>query len=72
MGVWDLRRAVLAGETNQIIRYLDQMLEKVTTRAIELLPNSTNQVPLQVILVDVSGFNLRQHMCLSCKFFELK
>jgi len=66
LGSWDLRRAVLTGEMKQITRYLDQMLEKVTIRAIELLPNSTNEVPLQDIIVDADAFSVRQHMCLSC------
>jgi len=62
---WDVRRFILAGKRDEYRRYQVYIIEKVTQKllASALSGKDVSQI---VILIDLSGFNTRQHGCLPC------
>lgn len=65
MGEWDLRSAVLQGKLPRVLRYMDWFQEKILHQILEA-QKSGKPVTRAVVLVDVEGFNLMQHLCSSC------
>jgi hypothetical protein len=67
-GKWVIRKAAQNGQINHLIRYMIKtMLEEPRVRAEELSKASGKQNSRFVMLVDLSGYNLREHACLQCK-----
>jgi len=70
---WDIRKFMLAGKGAYLTRYIDFLYEETATR-IRTLANSTqSDITQWVLLVDMNGYNLRQHACLACLpfYFDL-
>lgn len=65
MGEWDLRSAVLQGKLPRVLRYMDWFQEKILHQILEA-QKAGKPVTRAVVLVDVEGFNLMQHLCSSC------
>jgi hypothetical protein len=66
LGSWDLRRAVLSGKLERILRYVSMIYERTTNRIREMA--ARNQTVSQgIVILDIADFNLRQHGCFQCK-----
>lgn len=65
LGEWDLRSAVLQGRTPRILRYMDQFQETLLHKILDAQKDGKN-VTRAVVLIDVEGMNLMQHLCPSC------
>jgi len=62
---WDLRRAILQGRNQRLLRYLYRLLEDITEQIFEAQENGQN-VTRFVVLGNADGFNLVQHACSLC------
>jgi hypothetical protein len=68
----DIRKQLLAGKREDVIRYFHQLLEKREIKTLTLLGligNGTDDKPAAdrvTAIVDLQGYNLRQHGCLTC------
>ncbi|CAL8079969.1 unnamed protein product [Orchesella dallaii] len=65
MGDWDLRSAVLQGRMPRLLRYLDWYQEEIIRQILAAQDNGKN-VTRAMVLVDIEGFNLLQHLCPAC------
>lgn len=68
---WDIRKRMVAhgaiGRT-QLARYNDQLLERGVVRIREgKNPITGKPVTQAVVLIDLNGYNRRQHGCAACK-----
>jgi len=64
---WDIRKLLLAGKREQLIRILDQMLESGLVR-IRNIQGQGGNVTQWIIILDLTNYNLRQHACVNCEF----
>ncbi len=65
-GLWDIRRAVLSGETDRVYKYLIRIWEQTTGRA--RTANAQNpKVTQWVSVTDLHRYNLKQQGCLGCE-----
>jgi len=60
----DLRRLLINGKN--ISRYWDQIMEEATLRVREVRNETGKPINHVISLMDLHGFNLRQHGCLAC------
>ena len=62
---WDIRKQLLAGNRDKMIRYFDQMCESAHTviRKDQAAGRNTTQ---WVQILDLHNYNLRQHACVTC------
>ncbi|ODM89746.1 SEC14-like protein 2 [Orchesella cincta] len=66
-GEWDVRGAVLTGRAQRVIRYINQALEHGVKMVRDLQQEGKNVTRLNLI-IDLDGFNIRQHGCVQCLF----
>jgi len=64
-GLWNLRKAVLAGKAKETIRHWDQIIEGLAERIREL-DRGSNNVTRFTIVCDMNGYSPRTHACLNC------
>ncbi|CAL8089273.1 unnamed protein product [Orchesella dallaii] len=62
---WDIRRAVLQGKGQRLLRYMDYLLESITTQVFERQDRGMNVTQWKV-LGNADGFNLIEHGCPLC------
>ncbi|XP_021965611.1 SEC14 cytosolic factor isoform X2 [Folsomia candida] len=65
LGDWDIRRAILAGLGNRLMRYMDKIYEDSTT----FLRNANSagmEIVQATIIMDMSGFHAITHTCPRC------
>ncbi|XP_021961916.1 SEC14-like protein 2 [Folsomia candida] len=65
VGDWDLRRAVVAGQSNRLMRYFSKLFEEGFTMARKFQENGQNATQ-GTIIFDMGNFNLIQQGCLRC------
>ncbi|XP_021958783.1 SEC14-like protein 2 isoform X1 [Folsomia candida] len=65
VGDWDVRRAVLAGQSDKLIRYFDKLLEEVTTLIRDAQKSGENMTRFNHIM-DMANYNLRIQACPLC------
>jgi hypothetical protein len=64
---WDIRKYTVSGQRQVLTRHWDQMLEKIALKLRQLGNSSTIREDVKGILImDISGHNVRQHACLTC------
>lgn len=66
LGAWDIRAAVVQGKLPRLTRYVDHFLETLVQK-IFTAQESGVEVTRALFLIDLEGFNLKQHTCPSCK-----
>ena len=59
---WNIRKHVIAGQLDTFRRYIDSMLEDVTTQARRNSSNSNEWT----FMVDLNGYDGREHGCAGC------
>jgi len=71
MGVWDIRKCALAGQTPQMIKYIVKHYLEGPTRVARTLrnPQTGGNVTQFTSIMNMQGFNLRQGACLGCLQF---
>jgi len=62
---WDIRQAAIQGKGQRLLRYLDYLMENVTTQVYERL-GAGMPVTQWKVLGNADGFNLIQHGCALC------
>ncbi|CAL8098298.1 unnamed protein product [Orchesella dallaii] len=62
---WDIRRAVLQGKGQRLLRFVINLVENITTQMYERQELGMN-VTQVVVLGNADGFNLIQHACPLC------
>ena len=67
VGSWDIRKIVLAGKTAQLDRLFIKIFEKNAVK-VRNISMKTGLVTQGILILDESGFNVRQHACLACKY----
>lgn len=65
---WNVRRAVMAGQSRKLMRYLDKQLEEVATLMREARQNGQNMTQFKRIM-DMTNFDFRIQACPLCEFF---
>lgn len=64
---------MISGEADKLQRYLEQQLEYGTHYGYNLtFKTKQNQDGKGVLIVDLNGFNIRQHACLQCASFYIR
>lgn len=67
-GRYDLRRIGIGGNMRQFLRYLDRYMELAVTKTRELAAAEPERnISQAIMIIDLNGFNIRQHMCIQCK-----
>ena len=69
IGKWDIRRIALSGLQDKYDRYrlyLHELMAKKMRERNEKHPDHVNYGFL--VILDLGGFNLRQHGCIQCEF----
>lgn len=66
IGDWDIRRAVIAGKGDKLMRYFDKVFEEASTMIRLMQADGQNATQL-IVIFDVSSFSLGQHSCPRCK-----
>jgi len=70
LGQCDIRKLALTGLLDKAHRNIYYTLEKASAKIREIRQTEKGKDVNNVILImDVSGFNLRTHGCLRCEFF---
>jgi len=71
MGVWDIRKCALAGQSPVMIKYIVKHYLEGPTRVARTLrnPNNGKNVTQFNSIMNMQGFNLRQGACLGCLQF---
>jgi hypothetical protein len=64
--LWDLRRGVLQGKRDQIIRWMTKGIQDAVEHIRELQHEGKN-VTRWNFIINMKNFNLIQHGCLQCK-----
>jgi len=67
-GLWDIRKAMLAGQRQELARYLDFVYESIDVKIRETRNRSGADVTQFLHLIDMSNYSLKQHGCASCEF----
>jgi len=65
-GRWKPRRLIVAGKRKQVARYLDYILEKWYEKIREEEIRTDANVTQGVFILDLNGYSLMEHACLSC------
>ena len=66
---WDIRRFMLAGKGAYLVRYIDYLFEKTATRIRDLANSTQTDITQWILIIDMNGYNVRQHACLACLHF---
>jgi len=69
--LWDVRKVLLSGNRDKLVRYFDQMCESTFIRIRNIQAQGGN-VTQWVHIVDLVSYNLRQHACINCEFLAQK
>lgn len=66
---WNIRKIILAGKTEQFFRCSMRFFEIMTAKGREINKANGDDESLAqfTVLVDLKGYNLRQHGCVACK-----
>lgn len=62
---WDIRTGALRGKSQRLLRYMDYLLESITTQVFERQAKGMNVTQWKV-LGNADGFNLIEHGCPIC------
>ena len=63
LGKWNIRQLALSGQGDRYTRYINRMVEE----ALAQVRNSGSKNVTQfVMVVNLNGYNTRQHACLAC------
>jgi hypothetical protein len=65
-GRWKPRRLIVSGKRKQVSRYLDFILEKWYEKIREDEARTGGNVTQGVFILDLNGYSLNEHACLSC------
>ncbi|OXA47457.1 Patellin-2 [Folsomia candida] len=65
VGDWDIRRAVVAGQSDRLKRYFNKLFEEASTLTRKFQENGQNATQ-GMIIFDMGNFNLIQQGCLRC------
>ncbi|XP_035712244.1 SEC14-like protein 2 [Folsomia candida] len=65
VGDWDLRRAIVAGQSERLKRYFSKLFEEASTLTRKFQENGQNATQ-GTIIFDMGNFNLIQQGCLRC------
>jgi len=66
-GKYDLRRIGISGNYNAFLRYLDRYMELAVSKIREANAETPEKhISQAVMIIDLNGFNIRQHMCIQC------
>lgn len=65
LGEWDIRKGILQGKRDRVMRYLDKAFEDAALKIRQKQAKGMN-VTQAVFLINLSGFNLAQQGCLQC------
>lgn len=63
-GTWDLRRAIVTGQTDRLQRYFDRLFEESSVLLRKMDENATQFITI----MDMSDFNLITQGCPRCNF----
>jgi len=66
LGRWNIRRYVIAGKQEVVQLLLRRMVEEVITKIFRTAENMGKDIDQFYFIVDLQGFNNRQHICLAC------
>jgi len=66
VGEWDLRKAVVSGESARVGRYIDKIYEEITTKVRHMRMVEGKNVTQYYLIFDMDGFNLVQQGCPGC------
>ena len=65
-GKWNIRKIALAGKMPDLRHYVNGMMEYGYSAARELTQTTGKDINQWIMLVDLKGYNLRQHACAAC------
>jgi hypothetical protein len=65
-GKWDLRKYILAGKRDIILRAQQQVFERSFQNIWEVADKTGKDVDQYHLIVDMEGFHTRQNLCLGC------
>ncbi|XP_021964963.1 phosphatidylinositol/phosphatidylcholine transfer protein SFH2 [Folsomia candida] len=65
LGDWDLRKGIVQGKRDRVIRYLDKAFEDVALQIREKQARGEN-VTQAIFLINLANFNLAQQGCFQC------
>ncbi|OXA56328.1 SEC14-like protein 2 [Folsomia candida] len=65
LGDWDIRKAILAGKSKRLMRYIDHLVEEVTSLVRSSQERGMN-ITQWTLILDMNNYNLAQHGCLQC------
>lgn len=77
IGQWDIRKQVIAGKSERFVlcamRTVEVMHQKIRQRneEVSLQGDAKQNVTSFILLVNLQGYNLRQHACFGCKFHKV-
>lgn len=66
VGEWDMRRAVLAGQSDKMRRFMVKCFEEVTTVLRNMQARGSNATRVNIIL-DLGSLNFQVQACPRCK-----
>lgn len=67
---WDIRRVVVEGKSQRLMRYLYRLLEDVNLQIFESHEQGNKNVTRFVLVAQAEGFNYVQHACTLCTLFR--
>jgi hypothetical protein len=69
---WDVRKVILAGQRDQVLRIWAQVVESAMQAVLKTRKESGKDINEIISIMDLHGYNLRQHACLQCftTYFE--
>jgi hypothetical protein len=71
VGLWDIRKAMLAGQRRALAKYLDFLHEFSGIRIQEQRNVTRADVSQNILLLDLSNYSRKQHGCAACKFWKM-
>jgi hypothetical protein len=61
-------RLAIAGRLDEGVRYVYQILERAQKKMRDFSESTGRNITQIVVVADGSGYSIRQHACLACKF----
>ena len=72
MPVWDIRKIMLGGYREYVIRYIDRIFEEGIQHVLNASKVTGKEITQGILIVDLNGYSPRTHACLACKSQELR
>ena len=66
VGAWDVRKVIVAGHRDDFEKFIKQLFERSFAKVRENFETKGNVTQMSTIL-DLAGYNTRQHACPLCK-----